>query len=118
MFQCNLCARQFTTRFNLKRHGEEQHNGKKYNCTTCNFSFARKYRLNQHLKLRHSNAHDKTSKFTPVDVTLNNDQPENVFPDAIQEATALGDAILSATHTIENFHGCRFIYEINCTEFK
>lgn len=43
----------FTTKGALTRHNNEKHNAKHYECNECGKTFARKYRLRQHLAVHH-----------------------------------------------------------------
>jgi len=59
-FQCTVCVGldgtgvlTFTTKGALTRHNNEKHNQKHYICEKCGKSFARKYRLKQHLVVHH-----------------------------------------------------------------
>lgn len=53
---CSDCGKEYRSRFNLRRHFEKYHLGKKFNlCKTCNKSFASRQILREHL-YRHSGA--------------------------------------------------------------
>jgi ribosomal protein L31 len=53
MITCNICQKQFTDRFDLKRHITHIHEGISYRCTDCSRSYTSKSSLQQHLEVYH-----------------------------------------------------------------
>ncbi len=56
MFECQICFKDYTTKWNLKRHIEEKHAGlESYKCTevNCRGTFIRREYLYKHLTLIH-----------------------------------------------------------------
>lgn len=47
-FSCNLCEKHFTRKFNLDRHVNSKHSGKKYTCQKCGKSYSSTSYLRRH----------------------------------------------------------------------
>ena len=53
-FQCDLCGKEFTRSFDLKRHASSVHAKKKnYTCDICNKVYIRKSHLTEHVEISH-----------------------------------------------------------------
>ena len=50
---CVTCSRNFSTKGELQRHYQEEHESKKSKCSKCPKSFSSKYSLKQHYKVEH-----------------------------------------------------------------
>ncbi|XP_068084002.1 uncharacterized protein [Anabrus simplex] len=53
MFQCDLCAKEFSRRDNLQRHKRIQHNSKTIVCVNCTDTFNRHDNLERHINSKH-----------------------------------------------------------------
>lgn len=78
IIQCDSCSESFKSRFNLRKHKAEVHEGdKKFKCEECPSTFGQKLHLKVHVKRKHFIYSDESSDFAKSTRELENEPMEN-----------------------------------------